>query len=81
MADTEYNAEEAAEIKKRRQFRKFTYRGIDLDQYVQQSPIQGPLSPANYPTPNERGHQLYHLCMGHPCRSLELRYRDRLENP
>lgn len=22
------------EIKKRRQFRKFTYRGIDLDQYV-----------------------------------------------
>ncbi|OQE81711.1 hypothetical protein PENNAL_c0039G08812 [Penicillium nalgiovense] len=34
MADTEYNAEEAAEIKKRRQFRKFSYRGIDLDQYV-----------------------------------------------
>ena len=22
------------ELKKRRQFRKFTYRGIDLDQYV-----------------------------------------------
>ncbi|KAG0157036.1 hypothetical protein PDIDSM_4219 [Penicillium digitatum] len=34
MADIEYNAEEAAEIKKRRQFRKFSYRGIDLDQYV-----------------------------------------------
>lgn len=28
------NAEEAAEIKKRRAFRKFSYRGIDLDQYV-----------------------------------------------
>ncbi|OQD98223.1 hypothetical protein PENVUL_c074G08815 [Penicillium vulpinum] len=34
MADIDYNAEEAAEIKKRRQFRKFSYRGIDLDQYV-----------------------------------------------
>ena len=34
MADTEYNAEEAAEIKKRRTFRKFSYRGIDLDQNV-----------------------------------------------
>ena len=34
MADTEYNAEEAAELKKRRAFRKFSYRGIDLDQYV-----------------------------------------------
>ncbi|KAI9036711.1 40S ribosomal uS19 domain-containing protein [Aspergillus affinis] len=34
MADEHYNAEEAAEIKKRRQFRKFSYRGIDLDQYV-----------------------------------------------
>lgn len=32
MADTEYNAEEAAELKKRRAFRKFSYRGIDLDQ-------------------------------------------------
>lgn len=28
------NAEEAAEIKKRRTFRKFTYRGIELDKYV-----------------------------------------------
>lgn len=28
------NAEEAAELKKRRQFRKFSYRGIDLDAYV-----------------------------------------------
>ena len=28
------NAEEAAEIKKRRAFRKFSYRGIDLDKYV-----------------------------------------------
>ncbi|TLD13460.1 uncharacterized protein PgNI_05010 [Pyricularia grisea] len=34
MADVEYNAEEAAEIKKRRAFRKFSYRGVDLDQYV-----------------------------------------------
>ncbi|RDA94108.1 hypothetical protein CP533_6592 [Ophiocordyceps camponoti-saundersi (nom. inval.)] len=33
MAD-EYNAEEAAELKKRRAFRKFSYRGIDLDKYV-----------------------------------------------
>ena len=29
------NAEEAAEIKKRRAFRKFSYRGVDLDQYVE----------------------------------------------
>jgi hypothetical protein len=29
------NAEEAAEIKKKRAFRKFSYRGIDLDQYAQ----------------------------------------------
>lgn len=28
------NPEEAAEIKKKRTFRKFSYRGIDLDQYV-----------------------------------------------
>ncbi|KIX01779.1 40S ribosomal protein S15 [Rhinocladiella mackenziei CBS 650.93] len=34
MADTEYNAEEAAELKKRRAFRKFSYRGIDLDQLL-----------------------------------------------
>lgn len=32
------NAEEAAEIKKRRTFRKFSYRGIDLDKYVLTSP-------------------------------------------
>ncbi|ATY60754.1 ribosomal protein S15, eukaryotic/archaeal [Cordyceps militaris CM01] len=31
MADEEYNAVEAAEIKKRRAFRKFSYRGIELD--------------------------------------------------
>ncbi|KAJ5232555.1 hypothetical protein N7468_005511 [Penicillium chermesinum] len=40
MADTEYNAEEAAEIKKRRQFRKFSYRGIDLDQLLDLSSEQ-----------------------------------------
>jgi len=34
MADTEYNAEEAAELKKKRTFRKFSYRGIDLEAYV-----------------------------------------------
>jgi len=28
------NAEEAAELKKKRTFRKFSFRGIDLDQYV-----------------------------------------------
>lgn len=28
------NAEEAAELKKKRTFRKFSYRGIDLEQYV-----------------------------------------------
>lgn len=33
------NAEEAAELKKRRTFRKFSYRGIDLDQYVSNSSI------------------------------------------
>jgi hypothetical protein len=31
------NAEEAAEIKKKRTFRKFSYRGIDLDAYVTRS--------------------------------------------
>ncbi|KAJ6108506.1 hypothetical protein N7523_009829 [Penicillium sp. IBT 18751x] len=40
MADHEYNAEEAAEIKKRRQFRKFSYRGIDLDQLLDLSSEQ-----------------------------------------
>lgn len=30
------NPEEAAELKKKRTFRKFSYRGIDLDQYVVQ---------------------------------------------
>ncbi|KAL9112058.1 MAG: hypothetical protein Q9227_003678 [Pyrenula ochraceoflavens] len=34
MADADYNAEEAAELKKRRAFRKFSYRGIDLDQLL-----------------------------------------------
>ncbi|KAI1334730.1 40S ribosomal protein S15 [Xylariaceae sp. FL0016] len=29
--DPEYNAVEAAELKKKRQFRKFSYRGIDLE--------------------------------------------------
>ncbi len=33
------NAEEAAEIKKRRQFRKFSYRGVDLEAYVTPSTI------------------------------------------
>ena len=28
------NAEEAAELKKKRAFRKFSYRGIDLEAYV-----------------------------------------------
>jgi hypothetical protein len=32
------NAEEAAELKKKRTFRKFSYRGIDLDQYVFTTP-------------------------------------------
>jgi hypothetical protein len=32
--DPEYNAVEAAEKKKSRTFRKFSYRGIDLDAYV-----------------------------------------------
>ena len=43
MADTGnlQNAEEAAEIKKRRTFRKFSYRGIDLDAYV--TPIIHPI--------------------------------------
>ncbi|KND95182.1 40S ribosomal protein S15, partial [Tolypocladium ophioglossoides CBS 100239] len=39
MAD-EYNAEEAAEIKKRRTFRKFSYRGIDLDNLLDLSSDQ-----------------------------------------
>ncbi|QGI89908.1 hypothetical protein CEK26_001123 [Fusarium fujikuroi] len=30
MAD-EYDAEQAAELKRKRAFRKFSYRGIDLD--------------------------------------------------
>ncbi|KAL5614865.1 hypothetical protein BROUX41_004946 [Berkeleyomyces rouxiae] len=31
MADDEYNAVEAAELKRKRTFRKFSYRGVDLD--------------------------------------------------
>ncbi|QSZ33959.1 hypothetical protein DSL72_005539 [Monilinia vaccinii-corymbosi] len=34
MADEEYDAQKAAEIKAKRAFRKFSYRGIDLDQFV-----------------------------------------------
>jgi len=33
------NAEQAAEIKKKRTFRKFSYRGIDLDAYVPLPPL------------------------------------------
>ncbi|KAF2099682.1 putative 40S ribosomal protein S15 [Rhizodiscina lignyota] len=40
MADDTYNAEEAAELKKRRAFRKFSYRGIDLDQLLDLSSEQ-----------------------------------------
>ncbi|KAL9031817.1 MAG: hypothetical protein Q9196_000190 [Gyalolechia fulgens] len=39
MADADYNAEEAAELKKKRTFRKFSYRGVDLDQYVLPNPF------------------------------------------
>jgi len=39
MAD-EYNAEEAAELKRKRAFRKFSYRGIDLDQLLDLSQEQ-----------------------------------------
>ncbi|RKF63225.1 40S ribosomal protein S15 [Erysiphe neolycopersici] len=37
MAD-EYNAAEAAELKKKRAFRKFSYRGIDLDKGAAANP-------------------------------------------
>ncbi|TPX39164.1 hypothetical protein SeMB42_g06431 [Synchytrium endobioticum] len=36
----EYDAEYAAEMKKKRQFRKFTYRGVDLDELMDLSPEQ-----------------------------------------
>ncbi|KAK6504170.1 ribosomal protein S15 [Arthrobotrys conoides] len=34
MADEEYDAEHAAELKRKRAFRKFSYRGIDLEQLL-----------------------------------------------
>ncbi|PGH37012.1 40S ribosomal protein S15 [[Emmonsia] crescens] len=40
MADAEYNADEAAELKRKRAFRKFSYRGIDLDQLLDLSSEQ-----------------------------------------
>ncbi|SMR44923.1 unnamed protein product [Zymoseptoria tritici ST99CH_3D1] len=40
MADDEYNAEEAAELKRKRAFRKFSYRGIDLDELLDLSSEQ-----------------------------------------
>merc|ERR1712000_447790 len=40
MADQEYNPEEAAELKRKRAFRKFSYRGIDLDQLLDLSSEQ-----------------------------------------
>ncbi|KXT14592.1 hypothetical protein AC579_3704 [Pseudocercospora musae] len=40
MADAEYNAEEAAELKRKRAFRKFSYRGIDLDELLDLSSEQ-----------------------------------------
>jgi hypothetical protein len=36
---------EAAEIKKKRTFRKFSYRGIDLDQYASSSSSHPPTPP------------------------------------
>ena len=41
------NAEEAAELKKKRTFRKFSYRGIDLDQYVQLPTTHVPAQPTS----------------------------------
>ncbi|KAM3418596.1 hypothetical protein BST61_g4572 [Cercospora zeina] len=40
MADADYNAEEAAELKRKRAFRKFSYRGIDLDELLDLSSEQ-----------------------------------------
>ncbi|KAB8303581.1 hypothetical protein EYC80_004980 [Monilinia laxa] len=40
MADEEYDAQKAAEIKAKRAFRKFSYRGIDLDQLLDLSSDQ-----------------------------------------
>merc|ERR1712071_365940 len=40
MADQEYNPEEAAELKRKRAFRKFSYRGIDLDELLDLSSEQ-----------------------------------------
>jgi len=59
MADTEYNAEEAAELKKKRAFRKFSYRGIDLDQLLDLSSeelrdVVRPRPPPVQPRPQEQ---------------------------
>jgi small subunit ribosomal protein S15e len=44
MTTPSQDAVEAAEIKKKRAFRKFSYRGIDLDQYAT------PIYPHTYPS-------------------------------
>jgi small subunit ribosomal protein S15e len=46
MADTEYDAEQAAEIKKRRTFRKFSYRG--MHQHTLTTPIPQPQNRARH---------------------------------
>lgn len=45
------------ELKKRRQFRKFTYRGIDLDQYVRLFYLARLVVPS-IPSSNERHHKI-----------------------
>lgn len=59
------------ELKKRRQFRKFTYRGIDLDQYARIFLLHtliclhpSLLRPHPHPTPNERYRQFFKNIVG-----------------
>jgi len=44
------NAIPSLELKKKRTFRKFSYRGIDLDQYVFLSPLPYSPPPTTPPT-------------------------------
>ncbi len=58
---TTQNAEEAAELKKKRTFRKFSYRGIDLDQYVFLPPKQQSDTPRALSTIQSTSNQLQPL--------------------
>lgn len=63
------NAEEAAELKKKRTFRKFSYRGVDLDQYVANPPPCSADAIQSLPTPPTHSASSHRAPLFHPSRT------------